>query len=53
MRGVGTDEPWATEEMTREIGMRAVAVHFRRPLRVDEIARMAPTPAVRDRPGRP
>ena len=53
MRGVGTDEPWVTEEMSNQIGDLAVAVHYRRPLRVDEVARMAPTDEVRERPGRP
>jgi hypothetical protein len=52
MSGVGTDEPWVVEEMSGELGMRAVAAHFRRPLRIDEIARMAPTPEVLTRPGR-
>jgi len=53
MRGVGTDEEWVTEEMSEQFGMRACAVHYRRPLRIDEIARMAPTPEVLARPGRP
>src|SRR5215470_3787231 len=53
MRNTGTDEPWVTEEMSQTFGERAVAVHYRRPLRIDEIARMAPTPEVRERPGRP
>ena len=52
MRGVGTDEPWVTEEMSRQLGEMVVAVHCRRPLRIDEINRMAPTEAVRHRPGR-
>lgn len=52
MRGVGTDEPWVVEEMTAMLGERAVAVHYRRPLRIDEIARMGPTEEVRLRPGR-
>lgn len=52
MHGVGTDEPWVTEDLSRQIGERAVAVHYRRPLRIDEIARMAQTPEVRQRPGR-
>jgi hypothetical protein len=52
MRGVGTAEPWVTEEMSKEIGMMAVAVHYRKPLRVDEVARMALTGKVRERPGR-
>ena len=53
MRGVGTNEPWVVEEMTAEWGERAVSVHYRRPLRIDEINRMAPTPEVRAREGRP
>jgi hypothetical protein len=52
MRGVGTDEPWHTEEMTQELGMQALSVHYRKPLRIDEVARMAPTPEVRNREGR-
>lgn len=46
LRGVGTDEAIITEE-----GMSAM--HYRRPLRIDEINRMAPTEEVRARPGRP
>jgi len=38
---VGTDEQWVTEEMTKQLSEMAVAVHFRRPLRIDEINRMA------------
>jgi hypothetical protein len=53
MLGVGTDEPWVIEEMSRELGERAAAVHFRRPLRLDEVARMAATPEVLARAGRP
>ena len=53
MRGVGTDEEWVMEEMSAEFGMSASAVQYRRPLRIDENARMAPTPEVRYRPGRP
>ena len=52
MRGVGTDEPWVIEEMTRQLGNAAVAVHYRRPLRIDEVAQMGQTPDVKDRPGR-
>lgn len=51
MRGVGTDEPWITEELSRE-NPGTVAVHFRRPLTVMEVAKMGGTPEVRDRPGR-
>lgn len=52
MTGVGTDEPWVIEEMSKMLGLRAVAVHYRRPLRIDEISQMAPTPEVLTRPGR-
>lgn len=52
MRNVGTDEPWVLEEMTKVLGDLAVAVHYRRPLRIDEINRMAPTDVVKSRPGR-
>jgi hypothetical protein len=51
MRGVGTNEPWVIEEMTEQLGDLAIAVHYRRPLRIDEINRMAPTEAVKARPG--
>lgn len=53
MRGSGTDEPWFFEEMSGMLGMMAVAAHYRKPLRVDEVARMAPTPEVKERKGRP
>ena len=49
MRGVGTQEPWFAEEMTAELGDAAAAVHWRKPLRLDEVARLAPTPEVRER----
>jgi hypothetical protein len=52
MRGVGTDDPWIVEEMSQQLGMSAVAVHYRRPLRVDEVAQMGQTPEVKLRPGR-
>jgi hypothetical protein len=52
MRGVGTNEEWVIEEMTATLGERAVAVHYRKPLRVDEVVRMAPTDEVRERRGR-
>ena len=47
---VGTDEPWVTEEMSKLFGEKAVAAHYRRPLRIGEINRMAPTAAVKSRP---
>lgn len=46
MRGVGTDEPWYLEQ-------GAISVNWRKPLRLDEIEQMAPTPEVRQREGRP
>jgi hypothetical protein len=51
MRGVGTEEPWVAEEMTK-LGELAVTVHYRRLQRIDEINRMALTEAVKARPGR-
>jgi hypothetical protein len=45
LRGVGTDEPWIEET-------GSWAVHYRRPLRIDEVNRMAPTPEVLAREGR-
>jgi hypothetical protein len=45
LKGVGTDEPWIEEQ-----GL--FAVHYRRPLRIDEVNRMAPTPEVLSREGR-
>lgn len=52
MRGAGTDEPWHVEELSRQLGILAFAVHFRKPRRIDEVARMAATPDVRERRGR-
>lgn len=48
MRGIGTDENWIEEP-----GPSGTALTWRRPLRIDEINQMAPTPDVRARPGRP
>ena len=53
MFGIGTDEPWYAEHMAHEIAKRAIAVHWRKPLRVDEINQLAPTAEVRERRGRP
>jgi hypothetical protein len=53
MRGCGTDEPWFYEDMSGEMGERAVAAHFRKPLSIVEVNQMAPIPEVRARPGRP
>ena len=52
MRGVGTDEEWVTEEMSAQVGMMAISMHYRRPLRIDEVAQMVATEEVRARPGR-
>ncbi len=52
MRGVGTTEPWVVEEMSARLGNRAVAVHYRRPLSIMEVARMGRTAEVIARPGR-
>lgn len=52
-RGVGTDEPWFFDaEFYGEFKDMAVAAHWRRPLSIVEVNQMAPTPEVRDRPGR-
>jgi hypothetical protein len=45
MRGIGTGEDWAT-------AIGNVAMHYRKPLRIDEVNQMAPTPEVRAREGR-
>ena len=45
MRGAGTDETWFVEQVI-------ISVNWRKPLRVDEVARMAPTPEVKAREGR-
>lgn len=46
MQGVGTAEAFMPEK-------GVVAMHWRKPLAVQEINRMAPTPEVRARAGRP
>lgn len=51
-RGLGTDEPWFADDMAGELGARAIAVHWRKPLRIDEVNRLAPTAEVIRRPGR-
>lgn len=51
-RGIGTDEPLFEEDMTQIVGPYAVTVNWRKPLRIEEIAQMAPTPEVRERRGR-
>jgi hypothetical protein len=51
-RGLGTEEPWYGEQLTAEVGELAVAVHWRKPLRIDEVNRLAPTAEVLLREGR-
>lgn len=52
MQGLGTNEEYIQEHMGDVLGDRAISVHWRKPLRIDEVARMAPTEEVRNRPGR-
>lgn len=52
MHGCGTEEPWFMEHMGMQYGERAIAVHWRKPLRIDEVNRMTPTAEVRERQGR-
>lgn len=55
-RGVGTEEPFIEEnyaEMRAAIGVAPSAAHWRKPLSIPEINRMAPTDEVRERKGRP
>lgn len=52
MHGLGTEDPYVVEEMTAILGLRAVSVHWRKPLRMDEVAQLASTPEVQTRPGR-
>ena len=54
MFGCGTDEPWFYDaEFYGENREMAVAAHWRKPLRIDEVNQMAPTPEVIARRGRP
>lgn len=52
MHATGTSEPWITEDMSAEIGMRALAIHYRKPLTFAEVAQMGRTPETLTRPGR-
>ena len=53
LRGIGTDEPWFLDEEFRQDFLEtAVAAHWRKPLRIDEVNQMAPTAEVRERQGR-
>ena len=56
MRGLGTDEALIPEDiagLAAAVGASPKAMHWRKPLAITEINRMAPTPEVRDRQGRP
>lgn len=56
LHGCGTDEEWHMEnpaEVAGVIGAPTVSIHWRKPLRIDEVSRMADTPEVRARAGRP
>lgn len=54
MFGCGTDEPWFFDaEFYGDHRAAAVAAHWRKPLRIDEVNLLAPTPEVLARPGRP
>ncbi len=53
---VGTEEPFIGEDVRRmadELGVQPRAMHWRKPLSIIEINRMAPTDEVRARRGRP
>lgn len=55
-RGVGTTEPLIPVpeiEMAAELGFNPVTMQWRKPLSIEEVNRMAPTPEVRERRGRP
>ena len=52
----GTEEaliPVNYREIAAEVGIAPRTMQWRKPLRLDEVARMAPTPEVRERRGRP
>lgn len=52
----GTNEPLIAvdyNELAAEVGMSPRTLQWRKPLRIDEVGRMAPTEEVRARPGRP
>jgi hypothetical protein len=55
MRGAGTEEPWFMDdprEIADSLGRPSMAVHWRKPLAIDEVTRMAPTAEVKAREGR-
>jgi hypothetical protein len=48
MRGIGSDEP-----LVEDAEMTTITRQWRKPLSIVEVSRMAPTPEVRERRGRP
>jgi len=53
MFGVGTSEEWIEETLPPGMTTRAViTTTFRKPLRIEEVNQMTPTPEVRERKGR-
>ena len=56
MFGAGTTEAWISEDVAKvegETGRTVIAMHWRKPLSMAEVAQMAPTSEVRERRGRP
>ena len=54
MFGHGTDEPWFYDaEFYGDNKEYAIAAHWRKPLRIDEVNLLADTPEIRERRGRP
>jgi hypothetical protein len=45
--GCGTEEPWFLDDGG------SITAQWRKPLRIDEVNQLAPTPDVRQREGRP
>lgn len=52
-RTIGTTEPLIEESNAVNFGDRAISVNWRKPLKLEEVNQMAPTPDVRERKGRP
>lgn len=48
MRGCGTEEPWFRDEEAPLV----ITANWRKPLRLDEVNQLAPTPEVLARRGR-
>jgi hypothetical protein len=52
MFNTGTDEPWYLDKEFLTDFPNARSANWRKPLRIDEVNQMAPTPEVRARQGR-